>query len=318
MKKYYGIDWLRAVACIGILVMHIAANTRYTISGFLYQQVIPSFTDFVYLFMAISAFGMCCGYYDKVMSGQVNWTDFYGKRYAKILPFFCLLIVLDLVMNFSRSALYEGLVELTLLHGFIPDSLNVIGVGWFLGTVFIFYLTFPFFCVLMEEKRRALWAFLLSIPLNYICLTYFNLNRHNFLCSFCYFLAGGLLYLYKDKLQNVKWYYSIPALCLALLVYFLAGGNTLTRLCVVMVLLVCAISSDCRKSRIAAFLSSISLEIYLSHMVIFRAVELLGLTKRWGNGWGQFLTTSVLVTAGTVLFSFVTQRIIKHIHVPRK
>ena len=106
-KTYYGIDWLRAIACIGIALMHIRANSTYQVSGFLYNKVIPSLTDFVYLFMAISAFGMCCGYYEKVMSGRVNWTDFYMKRYIKILPFFAVLIVIDLVMSFSTNSLLE-------------------------------------------------------------------------------------------------------------------------------------------------------------------------------------------------------------------
>lgn len=88
-RKYHGIDGLRAIACVGIAMMHIQANTSYEIKGFVYERLIPSFTDFVYLFMAISAFGMCCGYYEKVLNGKVNWTDFYKKRYMKILTCFC-------------------------------------------------------------------------------------------------------------------------------------------------------------------------------------------------------------------------------------
>ena len=61
MKKAYGIEWLRALACIGIAAMHMRANNKYALSGFLYDNVVISFTDLVYLFMAVSAFGMCCG-----------------------------------------------------------------------------------------------------------------------------------------------------------------------------------------------------------------------------------------------------------------
>lgn len=100
MKKHYGaIDGLRMIACLGIILMHVAANTDYAIHGFIYETMIPSFTNFVFLFMTISAFGMCCGYYERVRNHTISFSDFYAKRFKKILPFFALLVILDLVMS---------------------------------------------------------------------------------------------------------------------------------------------------------------------------------------------------------------------------
>ena len=91
MKKYYGsADGLRTIACIGIVMMHVAENSTYSIQGYLYDTVIPSFTDFVFLFMMISAFGMCHGYYQQVLNGTLCISGFYAKRFKKILPFFCI------------------------------------------------------------------------------------------------------------------------------------------------------------------------------------------------------------------------------------
>lgn len=259
--------------------------------------------------MAVSAFGMCCGYYEKVLSGNIKWGNFYKKRYAKILPFFLFLIIIDLAINFSISSLYEGFAEATLLHGFIPNPINVIGVGWFLGTVFIFYLIFPFYCTLIETKRRAWIAFLISILLNYICEKHFELNRKNFLYSLCYFLAGGLIYLYKGKLEKIKWYIFLPILIITLTAYFILGSNTLTILSTVIVLITLSISLNIKKIGAIAFISNISLEIYLSHMLIFRAVEIFSLNTKFGDGWLQYLISSVLVVIGTILFSFITQTV---------
>lgn len=92
-KKHYGaIDGLRMIATFGIVMMHIRANTSYRIAGFVYERIIPSFTNFVFLFMTISAFGMCCGYYEKVLHNEINWPEFYGKRFKKTLPFFTILV----------------------------------------------------------------------------------------------------------------------------------------------------------------------------------------------------------------------------------
>ena len=79
-KEHYGaIDGLQTIACIGIVMMHVAANTDYSITGFFYNSMIPSFTNFVFLFMTVSAFGMCCGYYHKMLNNQINLSDFYTK-----------------------------------------------------------------------------------------------------------------------------------------------------------------------------------------------------------------------------------------------
>lgn len=98
-KHYDAIDGLRMIACFGIVLMHVRANNAYDISGFVYDKLIASFTNFVFLFMVISAFGMCCGYLDKVLNNQISLETFYFKRYSKILPFFAFLVLIDIIMS---------------------------------------------------------------------------------------------------------------------------------------------------------------------------------------------------------------------------
>ena len=52
------------------------------------------------------------------------------------------------------------------------------------------------------------------------------------------------------------------------------------------------------------------MEIYLSHMVIFRVVEKLGLNQIIGNGWTQYIITVEIVLFGTILFSVVVKKLI--------
>ena len=58
------------------------------------------------------------------------------------------------------------------------------------------------------------------------------------------------------------------------------------------------------------FISSISMEIYLSHMVIFRVIERLGFNTIIGNGWGQYIVTVVIVLVITTIFSVVMKKIL--------
>ena len=304
-QSYFGIDWSRAIACICIALMHIRANSNYEITGFIYNRIIPSFSDFVYLFMAISAFVMCLGYCDKVLSGKMDWALFYKKRYIRILPFFAILVLVDVIYNFDMPSVLEGLTELTLLHGFVPQKLSVFGVGWYLGIVFIFYISFPFFCVLIQTKKRAWISLAISIVLHYISFLYFGLDRHNFLYSLCYFLEGGIIYLYRDELKSIKkWIYLIIIACL-LVPYF--GINTYGTILFFLVFAVLSFSISIKGgyNQIIAFVSGISMEFYLSHMVIFRVVEKLHLNTICENGCLQYVITSLLVVAGTICFSFI-------------
>ena len=87
-RKHYGaIDGLRTIACIGIMMMHVRANSGYEVFGFVYNTVIPSFTNFTFLFMTISAFGMCCGYYEKMLMVSWNYLGFMAKGFRKSFHF---------------------------------------------------------------------------------------------------------------------------------------------------------------------------------------------------------------------------------------
>ena len=74
-QRYTSLDGLRSIAAIGIVIMHVLANL-YVVpeNNALYGTIIPSLTNFVYLFFSISAFAMCCGYYERMKSGQIFLT----------------------------------------------------------------------------------------------------------------------------------------------------------------------------------------------------------------------------------------------------
>ena len=130
--RYEALDGLRAISCVGIVLMHILVNGDYKVHGFIFDQFIPSLTNLVFLFMAISAFGMCCGYYDKMLNRGIDISSFYVKRYKKVFPFFAFLCLIDLSLSPSTEALYETFANMTLFFGFIPNAnIKVKCVGWF-------------------------------------------------------------------------------------------------------------------------------------------------------------------------------------------
>ena len=313
-KKHYGaIDGLRAIAAIGIVMMHMGVNNNYEIGGYIYNKIIPSFTKFVFLFMVISAFGMCCGYYEKILKNEITLEKFYVKRFKKILPFFALLVFVDLIMSPSIESLYEAFADLTLMFGFLPNAgnISVIGVGWFLGLIFVFYICFPFYCVLIQNKKRAWIAFVISVIYNLIGSNYFEINRTNILYSACFFIAGGLVYLYRNEISKIKAWQILSVMSITIVVYYLLNGNVFMCLLVSVVMLLYAITSNVKvlDNKIAKFLSGISMEIYLCHMMVFRILQKMKITNIFGNGWIQYFITVILTLIGAIIFAIIVRKV---------
>lgn len=232
--RYEGIDGLKAYAIIGIVLMHVLANGEYELGGFVFGRMIPAFTNLVFLFMMVSGFGMCCGYYQKIVDCKICIEEFYSKRYIKIWPYFALLCALDFVVSPSKNSLYEMFANLTLCQGFLPNAnISVIGVSWTLAVIFAFYMLFPFFCFLLGNKKRAWGVAGLALVFNYLCGSYFNAGRTNIVYDAVYFIVGGLIFLYRKELADFVSRYKVVAgtiLLVATAVYFVFGSSTLTML----------------------------------------------------------------------------------------
>lgn len=315
-KHYKGLDGVRTLACIGIVLMHVLANTEYNLSGFIYDKMIPSFTNLTFLFMSVSGFGMCCGYYDRMISGNIDIVSFYKKRYKKILPFFALLCFMDLIISPSLNSLYEVFANLTLCFGLIPNAdITVIGVGWFLGTVFAFYMLFPFFCFLLADKKRAWLALIVSYIMNYLCRVYFDAGRKSIAYSFIYFMVGGMVYIYKEEIEKIasmKWI-SIILLVLSVGTYYFVPVTTLVMLLIGTCILIMSLfisEKGLLINPIMKFIGGISFEIYLCHMFIFRIVEKLHLLDVTDNDYINYILVFIAVFAGATAFAYVAKMMI--------
>ena len=323
---YGAVNWMKACASICIILMHVLANGQYAVpengvSGFIFAQLIPSFTNFVFLFMVISAFGMCCGYYERMTRGEVGLSDFYGRRYQKIWPFFALLCVLDIAISPGKAALYEFLADLTLCFGLLPNAnIRVIGVRWFIGVVFVFYMLFPFFCYLLSTKKKAWISFGGALLLNILCTNYFFDSNHvhesfaartNIVYCAMFFFAGGLIYLYRNELagtcKRYKWI-TIAACAIAVVFYYGVNRSVYTMLVLFSLMMICGIGMDGQANKIIVYMSSISMEVYLCHMVVYRAIEKARLLHVFSSGVLSYVTASVLTIGGAVLFAELAKK----------
>lgn len=282
---------------------------------------------------------MCCGYYERIKNNEITLNSFYGKRYRRILPFFSLLVLMDLAVKLlleGRLAIYdiyEAFADLTLMFGFLPTSnISVIGVGWTLGVIFGFYILFPFFVFLIWTRKRAWIGFIVSIGLNYLCETYFlsegNVVQCNVLRCLCYFIAGGLIYLYRSEIENSlkKPWMGLTVFMLGFVLVFFVSISSTETICLIISelktitgfsMIMCgALCPDIPiwKNHFTVLISKFSLEVYLAHMMVFRVLEKMRLTQVAGNTVMSMLISFVLTVSGAVLFAVLFNLFENHLN----
>lgn len=328
MKKYDSLNGVRTISCIGILLMHVLSNSSYELNPIL-SETIYKCTHFVFLFMILSAFSMCCGYFEKIKNNKISVEEFYKKRIKKILPFFAILVLIDIIVEHNISSLIEGFADVTLLFGFIPNEITVIGVGWFIGLVFLFYLMFPFFVYLFSNKKRAWIVTIIALFMNISSTAYFNIGRTNMFYSFLFFCIGGLIFLYKDKLIELfqgSRFFSLTMLLSSIGLFFLSFDNEYILMGQIIlysiIIIIYAISFDksLLNNKFTSFIGSISLEIYLSHMIVFRILEKIHILSIINNQYISYCIITILVLVGTIIIAqlfkvferFIKNKVLKH------
>ena len=94
-------------------------------------------------------------------------------------------------------------------------------------------MLFPFFCFLIGNKKRAWGVAVAALVFNWLCSNYFNAGRTNIVYDAVYFIAGGLIFLYRKELAEFASKHKVIAgaiLLIATVAYFAVDGNTLTML----------------------------------------------------------------------------------------
>lgn len=275
---------------------------------------------------------MCCGYYEKIKNNQISLYKFYSRRYVKILPFFTLLVLMDLAVSMvfdggiGTSNIYEAFADLTLLFGFLPASdITVIGVGWTLGVIFGFYILFPFFVYLLWNKKRAWLSLVITTALNYVCTVYFTVDGEAVECNvlryLCYFIAGGIIYLYRDEISGLikNGLLGILITLLGFALVFMVENpvsglvgpliGTLKRMLGYTFMVAGALCAETKlwSNPVSKFISGVSLEIYLAHMMVFRVIEKLGMTTIAGGSVVSYVIACIGTIGGALIFAIVYQ-----------
>lgn len=337
-NRYNNINALRALAAISIVFMHVRSNLGlYNLNSTFMNFFIAKSGVFVRLFFMISGFVMCLSYYDMFKNKSVNFNDFYMKRFIKILPFFATLTILDVLSTIVLqkqlliSTIIEAFSNITLLFGLFPQAqIEVVGVGWTLGVIFGFYILFPFFVFCIWDKKRAWLSLFAFLIINFICTVYFVHDGvsvgANTIRWMCYFIMGGIIYLYLPKINEfyqslkdkMKIHTSLFIFTLGLFIVFktisLNVNIMIENLFVILgftLMIISTLFEDCKLwcNFGTNFISKHSFEIYLSHMMVFRVLQILKITDIFSSDTANFYITVLFTVVGSLIFSMVFKKI---------
>lgn len=287
ITRLKGIDGLRAICALIILWGHLGQNDFCQ----WYLQSIPLPDCCAYVFFVIS--GFLAGFRSDTLTSHLT---FYKKKANRILPLYYLYLFLALLIFFiigrSEEVLNDWLPYYLWLLPQVPfcNNSGIVPLVhlWFIGTIVLFYLLFPLF-LRVKENRRLLCAAIISVVAFFIkLLVRLVFGKDIFLyrligvSSFDLLYFGvwaGLLYNRRHALlNNIQ---SSKVICFISWGLFLTSGlyskhipaPIRPELICITALLIIITQQSTRKhfwteSRLLRFLGSISYEIYVIHILI--------------------------------------------------
>lgn len=330
-----GVDAVRAVSCLGIVATHLYLLGGYSFGRGQFEGIIDSFRALTVVFMVLSGFGITSGYLKRFQDGSIDLEGFFFRRYQKIWPFFCVTTIIGVVFEGTVQGVEEGLMELSLLYGFLPNncnSLSVNGVCWTLGTIFAFYIFFPFISVLLKNKKRAWMAFAGSIVIMLLMGNLFltekfvrtpYINHTNFLFSLPFFLSGCLLSIYQEQISAyiIRHEKIMSVLCAVITATLLLTGDEYLGINVVIykywllgliwVGFSMGMNNILFTNKIIKLISKYSMEMYLSHLIIRKALGFLHLSYLLGDNIIIYLLEFLILICGTLCFSVIVDTFLK-------
>lgn len=330
--RYKNLNAVRAVSSIMIVLMHVMVNGGFIVPDNMLFTLIGRAGALVEMFFILSAFSMCCGYFEKMKNGTMLPKEFYLRRFGKFAPFFWMITAaytvpmavkaISVKESLDRVA-EEAFFNISLLFGFLPDNrMDVAGIGWTLGVIFAFYLLFPFFVCITEDKRRTTASLALFLAANSAMIHYYSgtdrFLKGNILYQMCFFVLGAFLYHFRKQLRSavnavpcMEWLCVISGtiVSMALMpedifarnVAYMAGFGLIVTGCL-------GKENRAFSNAVTKAGAEYSFELYLSHMLVFTAVNAAVKKITPDRNLLAYFITAAATLAGAYAFSVMSKK----------
>jgi peptidoglycan/LPS O-acetylase OafA/YrhL len=144
-----GLDALRAIACLMVVVFH-----SHTVGGVSYGPLNPVISGGdigVWVFFVLSGYLL----YRPFLVRDVDLRSYALKRAARILPGYYVALIGLLLITGSRLPFENPLAYLTISASYDLDLRGFLGPAWTLAAEVIFYVTLPFIARIARGRELA-------------------------------------------------------------------------------------------------------------------------------------------------------------------
>lgn len=333
--RYENLNAVRAISSIMIVLMHVMVNGGFILPDNMLFTLIGRAGALVEMFFILSAFSMCCGYFEKMKNGTMLPKEFYLRRFGKFAPFFWMITAAYTVPMAVKAILVkesldrvaeEAFFNISLLFGFLPDNrMDVAGIGWTLGVIFAFYLLFPFFVCITEDKRKTTASLALFLAVNSAMIHYYSgtdrFLKGNILYQMCFFVLGAFLYHFRKQLRSavnavpcMEWLCVISGTIISMVlmpedifarnVAYMAGFGLVVTGCL-------GKENRALSNAVTKAGAEYSFELYLSHMLVFTAVNAAVKKIMPDRNLLAYFITAAATLAGAYAFSVISKKALR-------
>lgn len=213
MKRFKGIDILRAIAVLLVAMYHFWVVSGYQTTGITILNVFLSYCGEigVTMFFIISGFSIYCSLYSQEKKENIlSFTLFIKKRLKRILPQYigCLLIIIlvgDGAIYISTGNMKSIITHLLFIHNyFISTHGSISGVLWTMGVIFQFYLIAIILYKYLNKQNIVVLCFSIVLSIFSKYLFYYIFSK-NGLDSSYYFIYGRQLFSSLDNFVIGMW-----------------------------------------------------------------------------------------------------------------
>lgn len=169
----------------------------------------------VSFFFILSGFVLGYSYHDKILTGEVKFSQFWLARWARIYPLHLLTLLLAIPLSFMGDPIEwinRFVLNIFLIQSFVPSDdiyFYFNSVSWSISDEWFFYIMFPFLVFLMLRRRylKFLPIIILLIPISLLLVKesyhekYFYINP---LLRLGDFIIGKLLYRLYRKRKDIE------------------------------------------------------------------------------------------------------------------